>query len=66
MARTQTSYRFKAGQEFSLDQIFEIQGLGGGDWWEKIPDGGDDLDMSEACRCTRDIKITVVVETHNA
>lgn len=66
MARRQKTYKFRQGEEFTLDAIFEIQGLGGGDWWEKVPDGGRDLDMSEACRCTRDIKITVVVETPNA
>lgn len=63
--RTQRTHRFRKGDEFTLDAIMEIQGLGGGDWWEKIPDGGRDLDMSEFCRCTRDIKITVVVETPN-
>ena len=65
MARTQTTYRFRKGDEFTLDAIYEIQGLGGAAWWEKVPDGGHGLDLSELCRCTRDIKITVVVETPN-
>lgn len=65
MARAQKTYRFHKGDEFTLDAIFEIQGLGGGNWWEKVPDCGHDLDMSENCRCTQDIKITVVVETPN-
>lgn len=63
MSRTQHTYRFKVGDEFTLDSIFHIQGLAGGNWWEKIPDGGADLDMSEFCRCTRDVKIIVIVET---
>ena len=65
MAREQKTYRFRQGDEFTLDAIYAIQGLGGGDWWEKVPDGGRDLDMSEVCRCTRDIKITVVEQTPN-
>ena len=63
MSKTQKTYRFKRGDEFTLDRIYSIQGLGGGSWWEKIKDGGNDIDMSELCRCTRDIKITVIVET---
>jgi hypothetical protein len=65
MAKTQHTYRFRKGEEFTLDAIFDIQGLGGGQWWEKIPDGGGDLDRSEFCRCTHDIKITIVIETPN-
>ena len=63
MGRKRSTYKFRRGDEFTLDSIFDIQGLGGGNWWEKVPDGGKDLDMSENCRCTRDIKITIVVET---
>ena len=66
MARTQKTYRFLIGDDFTLDDIFEIQGLGGGDWWEKVPDAGNNLDLSENCRCIRNIKITVIVETPNA
>ncbi len=61
MAGYKNTYRYRQGDEFPLDEIYAIQGLGGGDWWEKISDGARDLDMSDICRCTRDIKITVVV-----
>ena len=66
MARAQKTYRFRLGDKFTLDYIYDIQGLGGGDWWEKVDDGSGDIDLSEECRCIRDTKITVIVETPNA
>jgi len=63
--KTREVFTFKKGDRFSLDYIYSIQGLGGGDWWEKT--GEDtalkDIDLGEALVCVRDIKITIVVET---
>ena len=69
MKRTQRTYKFKKGEALSLDQIYDIQGFGGGDWWERT--GEDlpsyakehDIDLSETLICTRDIKIIVIVES---
>ena len=66
--KTKKVYSFKKGDKFCLDQIYDIQGLGGGDWWDHT--GEDlgynpskfDLDLSEFLICTRDIKITIIVE----
>lgn len=72
MARTQTTYNFKTGDLFSLDSIWNIQALAGGDWWERTGDDLDaatrktDLDLSESLRCIRDVKITVIVEVPSA
>lgn len=67
MTVTSTTYSFKKSETFSLDDIFEIQGLGGGDWWEKT--GEDlpehlrhDIGMSESLICTKTIKITITVD----
>ena len=70
--RTKTTYAFRAGQAIDLDQIYTIQGLAGGDWWERTGDDLQehrrdvDMDFSESLRVTRDISITVIVETPNA
>ena len=34
MKPTTETYKFTKGQELGLDQIYFIQGLGGGDWWD--------------------------------
>lgn len=47
-------YDLKKDDRLCLDQIYTIQGIAGGDWWERI---GDDL--SENIRITRNIKITI-------
>lgn len=71
MTRTQTTtYKFKRGQLVSLDQIYTIQGLAGGDWWDKVDDGISqrtknrqlELDLSEECVITRNIEITITVK----
>jgi hypothetical protein len=49
-------YIFKMGQKVHLDEIYEIQGLGGGDWWER-KDLNNDFD--EDLVITRDITITI-------
>lgn len=58
-------HTFKRGDRFTLDSIYAIQGLAGGDWWERT---GEDLhdyereknmDISEFLVCTRDITITI-------
>lgn len=72
MAISKKTYKFVVGDLFALDSIYNIQGLADGDWWERT--GEDlpeckreaDMDMSEFLRCTRDVIITVIVETPNA
>jgi len=60
---TTETHKFKKGQELHLDEIYNIQALGGGDWWEAVPDGTIECpDTSgELVRIIRDttIKITV-------
>lgn len=69
--KTQKTHTFKAGDLFTLDDIYNIQSLAGGDWWERtgedLPEGKReiDLDMSEFLRCTRDVRITIIIETPN-
>lgn len=69
MARIQTTtYKFKRGQRVSLDQIYTIQGLAGGDWWDKADDDGKpsrdyEFDLSEECIITRNIEITITVKS---
>jgi hypothetical protein len=71
VAITSKTYTFKKGEKFSLDDIYEIQGLGGGDWWKNVGDDlqehrrSIDLEMSESLVCTKTIKITVTVEVKN-
>lgn len=60
MARKQKTHKFKKGDHIHLDQIYDIQGLGGGDWWESDGTEGEDGDN---LIITKDIKITVIVET---
>jgi hypothetical protein len=54
---TTTTFRFKKGQQLHLDEIYDIQGLAGGHWWERDePDEYcDDLHIVE------DITIKIVV-----
>lgn len=60
-------YKFKKGEIVSLDDIYVIQGLGHGDWWEKTGKDVDDsdpmgTDMGEEIIITKDIKITITIE----
>ncbi len=58
---TTTTYRFHKGEVTDLDGIYEIQGLGGGDWWSASDplDGGD---CGEVVTITRDIEIKITVK----
>lgn len=60
MAKKQSTYRFKKGDKTHLGQIYDVQGLGGGDWWDHDRTDGEDGDN---IIITRDIKIAVIVET---
>lgn len=62
------TYKFKKGQVIVLDTIYAIQGLGGGDWWEKTGrdvDQGDrwGKDLGDEIIITRDIEITIIVKS---
>lgn len=63
--KTKEIHSFKKGQSIDLDHIYHIQGLGGGDWWEKT--GRDvpsqkDIDLGENLICTKTIKIIISIE----
>jgi hypothetical protein len=71
MTTNKTVYKFKKGQITVLDNIYAIQSLGSGDWWEKT---GNDVDPSDKMGAdlgdeiiiTRDIEITIIVTTPGA
>jgi len=48
-------YKFKRGQEIRLDNIYDIQALAGGDWWEHTDAEG----LSESIIITKDIEIII-------
>ena len=52
------TYKFKKGQEIRLDTIYDIQALGGGDWWKPINEekGGEDVII------TKTIEITIITK----
>lgn len=49
-------YRFKAGEEYSPDEIKPISRVEGGDWWEYADES------KEKVRATETVTITVIVE----
>jgi hypothetical protein len=66
MTKKTETHIFKKNQIMQLDDIYTIQGLGGGDWWEKT--GGDvsefdsiGNDIGDEIIITRNIKITITV-----
>jgi hypothetical protein len=53
-------YSFKAGQELYLDDIYSIQGLAGGDWWEHKEDEGDIYTVpGDVIIITRNVTISI-------
>jgi hypothetical protein len=66
--RTKKVYKFRKGDMVTLDDIYDIQGLADGDWWEKTGDDlpkhlqSKDIEMSESLVCTKTVKITIIVE----
>lgn len=46
-------YKFKKGQQLHLDEIYTVQGLAGGDWWDAEEDAGDYVIV------TRDVSIEI-------
>lgn len=52
-------HHFKKGQKIHLDSIYDIQGLGGGDWWER-ENNKDDFERDDLI-ITRNIKITIII-----
>jgi len=36
-------YKFKKGELLSLDSIYDVQGIGGNDWWEPEEGSEDSL-----------------------
>lgn len=62
-------YKFKKGEITSLDSIYEIQGLGGGRWWEKVKEKANYVntteeqatDMSDDIVIVEDIEIKIII-----
>lgn len=50
-------YSFRKGEAVHLDTIYELQGIGGNDWWE--PSEKDE----DICIITRSIDITIKIRT---
>lgn len=57
MTVTSKTYSFTRGEKMCLDDIYEIQAIGDGDWWERV-----NLDIPSPVCCTKTIKITITVE----
>ncbi|MEQ8504639.1 MAG: hypothetical protein RIB80_04885 [Rhodospirillales bacterium] len=56
MATVTETFKFKKGQRLHLDDIYFIQTLGGGDWWQ--PAEGERED-SDNIVCVEDITIEI-------
>lgn len=58
--KTSESFKFKKGQTSHLDEIYEIQGIGGGEWWDHqnhncgIP--------SDEIKILKNIEITIICD----
>ena len=37
------THKYKKGQKLVLDYIYDIQGLAGGNWWEPVVEGGEEI-----------------------
>jgi len=50
------SYKFKKGERLHLDDIYNVQGIGGNDWW-------DHEDGEESCEIiiTRDVHFEITI-----
>ncbi len=55
MERKTETYKYREGQQLHLDEIYEIQGLANGDWWDHDHDDSDDIHV------TRDVTIVITV-----
>jgi hypothetical protein len=47
MVKEKTNYSFCKGEKLHLDDIYMVQGLAGGKWWEPVTDEGDDIVIVE-------------------
>ncbi len=62
MAVRRVVHSFKKGQRLMLDDIYVIQGLDGGDWWQKTGTDvreSDNKEFGEELVCTRTVTITI-------
>lgn len=58
---TTEKHSFKKGQQMHLDEIYDIQGLADGDWWDfegEVGIFGPDDDI----KIVEDIEITITVK----
>jgi hypothetical protein len=53
-------YKFKKGQKLHLDDIYMIQGLAGGKWWD-APDCASSDESDEEVTILEDIEIQITV-----
>lgn len=54
--KNKTTYSFKKGEKLHLDDIYDIQGVDGGEWWKPTDDSGDEIVITE------NINIVIVAE----
>lgn len=65
MTTKKTVHKFTKGQILQLDQIYNIQGLANGSWWEKTGNDVrefDNVDLGDEVIITKNITITISVE----
>jgi hypothetical protein len=60
---TTEKYKFKKGQVLHLDDIYLIQGLGDGKWWDASdPHSENDIDRGEIVTIVEDIEFTIKIK----
>ena len=61
MKKTKETHKFKRGQKLHLDEIYEISGLAGGNWWTADDPYDSEGSGGEEVEITEDITIEVIV-----
>lgn len=60
--KTKEKYEFRKGQILQLDDIYHIQGIGGGRWWNADDPDDPNGSSGEKVEILEDIKITITIE----
>lgn len=59
---TVEKYKYKKGQKLHLDDIYLIQGLGDGKWWDASDPHSNDTEQGEKVTIIEDIEITITIK----